>query len=160
MPRLAIEPSDEDRSVQAQVLSSLRMERLNAAKARGDREEERRWQLTATAARIGVSASNLGRYETGETILPSPYYRAVAEVYGLTRGQLVSMLGLTDDPPFDREAALAEIDELARLIPEPSISLADVGSGSQDWDDGDVGFILRRLRRQVAALRTQAKTAC
>lgn len=86
-------------------------------------------------------------------MLPLPYLRPVAEVYGLRRSQLVRMLGLVDDEEqrFDRTAALREIARLAALLPAASISFADLGGNPDDWDDDDVRYIERRLRRAVDA---------
>lgn len=69
-------------------------------------------KLTPAAASIGVSASQLSRYLSGDTILPTPTYEAVARTFGLPRDELaLRLLGLgpAADPDWDLRAALDAI---------------------------------------------------
>lgn len=103
MPDLSIQPTQTDRDRQKAALTRLRQERFEAAKQSGDKAQKRFWELTSVASRIGVSASSLQRYESGKTMLPSTHYQPVAEVYGITRAQLIRELGLLDDDTTSRQ---------------------------------------------------------
>lgn len=92
MSERPIPVSAEDRARQSRVLKALR-------KASG-------LNLTPAAAQIGVSASQLSRYESGETILPTPYFQSVARTYGISRADLAERLGLLDDEGWSMADAL------------------------------------------------------
>jgi transcriptional regulator with XRE-family HTH domain len=98
--------SDDQRRRQRDVLTALWK-----AKASEYR------QLTQAAARIGVSTSQLTRYLSGETVLPTPYYQAVADAFGIEYAELVRRL-----LPVGEAATAEEADafraELHALIPQ------------------------------------------
>lgn len=93
MPVRAIDPEESDRQRQARVLGALR------AKMRRNAANPKEWDVTPTAASIGVSATQWTRYESGQTILPPPAYAAVARAFGIERDELVRLLLLDDQPP-------------------------------------------------------------
>lgn len=83
----------------------------------GDLLERAGLRLTPAAARIGVSASQLSRYLSGETILPTPYYSAVATAFGISASELARRLGLVTAEPAGLRA------ELDALFPEDSATV-------------------------------------
>src|SRR5690349_20576754 len=115
MPERAIPTTPGERKLQARVLTGLRTERQSQAANRRD------WDLTRVAAKIGVSASSLSRYESGDVILPTNYLRLVAEAYGVPVGNLLAHLGLVDEPGAVLRARLTgriPQDELERQVQE------------------------------------------
>lgn len=101
MPERALPVPEEDRRRQRDVLTDLRSSvHLKPAEA---------------AAAIGVSVTQLGRYESGSTILPTPYYRAVAYAYGITVAELTRRLGLLDDEAWDFRTAMRGIITEAQI---------------------------------------------
>lgn len=120
-------PSDDERQRQALVLSGLRAHALKQA------DNPKDWQLTPVASRIGVSASQLSRYESGQTILPTTYYRAIADTYGITRTELARALGILDDEsvvtPEDESWSLEDHLRSAGVSHELIVRALDMGWG-------------------------------
>jgi transcriptional regulator with XRE-family HTH domain len=115
VPERAIPSTPQERETQARVLSELRASKRERA------DNPREWDLTRAAARIGVSASSLSRYESGDTILPTNYLRLVARAYGVPLSELLERLGLLDDD----EASTDTWDMAAYLrgrVPEDTIA--------------------------------------
>lgn len=77
------------------MLSRLRQQRKDES------PDPRAWDLTRAAARIGISASSLVRYEKGDVILPISYLRPIAVAYGVSARQLAADLGLLDEAVLD-----------------------------------------------------------
>lgn len=87
--------SDEERARQREVLDTL--------------VRHSRLKLTPIAARVGVSASQMSRYISGETILPTPYYRTVADAFGISVSELTRRLGLVVAEPAGLRAELTAV---------------------------------------------------
>lgn len=94
MPKRAMPISEAERERQGEVLTRLR--------------EDAGLGPTKAAGLIGVSYSQLLRYEDGGTILPTSYYQAVAEAYGIRKSELSVKLGLVDEETV-RDLTLKEI---------------------------------------------------
>ena len=98
MSKRPIPVSDEQRQRQREVMEQLWRDSAFTT-------------LTPAAARIGVSVSQLSRYISAETVIPTQYYQAVADTFGLTYADLVRRLL----PVEDVEPADADWDFLAEL---------------------------------------------
>lgn len=83
MPEKAIPPTQAERDRQGSVLRALR--------------DAKGWGQTKAGAKIGISASQVSRYESGENMLPTNYIGLVAKAYGIEKGDLTTRLGLMDD---------------------------------------------------------------
>jgi transcriptional regulator with XRE-family HTH domain len=137
VPKRAMPITEAEKERQQEVLTKLR--------------EDAGLSPTKAAGLIGVSYSQLLRYESGETILPTNYYRAVATAYGITKAALSFQLGLVDRIPPDGplEEMLAAIgmpvDEIVQLT-------SRIGSDPTTPDERAkiVAFVARVLRKRAA----------
>jgi transcriptional regulator with XRE-family HTH domain len=120
-------------------------------------------QLTQAAARIGVSTSQLTRYLSGETVLPSPYYQAVADAFGIDYAELVRRL-LPVEEAATAEEADAFRSELHALIPQSPGYAEDLyrehADDSRDGQQSVLRFVTRLTREGLLVIperfRTQA----
>lgn len=83
---------------------------------------------TKAAGLIGVSYSQLLRYESGETILPTNYYQAIADTYGIRKSDLSVALGLVDDPPRGAEPLAELLREIGMPEDECRELLSSIGN--------------------------------
>ena len=87
MSKRPIPVSDEQRQRQREVMEQLWRDSAFTT-------------LTPAAARVGVSVSQLSRYISGETVIPTQYYQAVADTFGIAYAELVRrLLPVDDDAP-------------------------------------------------------------
>ena len=82
MPKRAVEPTEAERTRQSGVLQAL--------VGTTDR--------TQLAAAAGLSYSQLSRYISGETLMPSVYYGPLAKALGIARDAFIRQLLVVDEP--------------------------------------------------------------
>lgn len=123
MPKRAIPPTDLERQLQSVVMKKLR--------------DRAGLEVTPAAAAVGISASQLTRYESGENMLPTNYIRLVARAYHVTQGELIAALGLLDEDMSDGQ----RYPVLKNLL---AVGVDPVYAGKLDGDLADKDEATRR----------------